>query len=217
MPAAVRLCPSPQRSSTIHPAEKNMGSSALLATQTYQTPQLQLQYNQRCPPTQEHGLERLDVWLSTAMHNAGQPPSTTAENTKQMAPQQCPPENMGSSALMVWVKDTATEPKLMLVSVLPSVCTAARGEMDTACREGGRNGQSVAGSVWRETGSTNCHPVSRMCVCQPAGSNLTDKYKPLLLTFSMKLPSGRLCRRSSHMTQHQSEPMANWRAVMVRG
>lgn len=41
---------------------------------------------------------------------------------------------MGSSALMVWVKETATEPRLMLVSVLPSVCTAARGEMDIACR-----------------------------------------------------------------------------------
>lgn len=43
---------------------------------------------------------------------------------------------MGSSALMVWVKETATEPRLMLVSVLPSVCTAASGEMDTACRNG---------------------------------------------------------------------------------
>ena len=45
-----------------------------------------------------------------------------------------PPENIGSSALIVCVKETATEPRLMLVSALPSVCTAASGEMDTACR-----------------------------------------------------------------------------------
>lgn len=31
--------------------------------------------------------------------------------------------------LMVWVKDTATWPRLMLVSALPSTCTTASGEM----------------------------------------------------------------------------------------
>lgn len=47
------------------------------------------------------------------------------------------PENIGSSALMVWVKDTATAPREMLVSMLPSVCTTASGDSVLACRTGG--------------------------------------------------------------------------------
>mmetsp|Transcript_10794 Transcript_10794/g.26590 ORF Transcript_10794/g.26590 Transcript_10794/m.26590 type:complete len:213 (-) Transcript_10794:379-1017(-) len=38
-------------------------------------------------------------------------------------------EKAGSMALMVWVKDTATEPRDTLVSRLPRVCTTARGAM----------------------------------------------------------------------------------------
>lgn len=36
-------------------------------------------------------------------------------------------EKSGSNALMVWVNDTATMPNETLVSILPSVCTTARG------------------------------------------------------------------------------------------
>ena len=35
---------------------------------------------------------------------------------------------------MVCVKDTATWPRLTLVSRLPSVCTAASGSTDTICK-----------------------------------------------------------------------------------
>lgn len=39
--------------------------------------------------------------------------------------------------LIVCVKDTATFPKLTLVSRLPSVCTTARGTIDTSCAPNG--------------------------------------------------------------------------------
>eukprot|EP00951_Prasinocladus_malaysianus_P034472 scaffold348269_cov37-Prasinocladus_malaysianus.AAC.1 len=38
-------------------------------------------------------------------------------------------EKKGSQDLMVWVKETATLPRLMLVSRLPMVCTTASGAM----------------------------------------------------------------------------------------
>jgi hypothetical protein len=54
-----------------------------------------------------------------------------------------PPENMGSSALMVCVKETATLDREMLVSALPRVCTAARGVMEVACSR--KKGGGVGG------------------------------------------------------------------------
>lgn len=50
------------------------------------------------------------------------------------------PEKKGSMALMVWVKETATLPRLTLVSALPSVCTSASGAMLWIC--GSRAGAS---------------------------------------------------------------------------
>lgn len=67
---------------------------------------------------------------------------------------------MGSSALMVWVKDTATAPRLMLVRELPSVCTTASGEMALACGGGGwRAGQGrvMVGGAGRAAGRARCH------------------------------------------------------------
>ena len=43
------------------------------------------------------------------------------------------PEKKGSVALMVCVNDTATAPRLMLVSALPRVCTTASGDMFLIC------------------------------------------------------------------------------------
>ena len=47
-------------------------------------------------------------------------------------------DGRGSPTLMVCVNETATLPRLTLVSRLPSMCTAARGRMDLICtRQGG--------------------------------------------------------------------------------
>lgn len=41
-------------------------------------------------------------------------------------------EKKGSMALMVWVNDTATFPRLILVKRLPKVCTTAKGRIATS-------------------------------------------------------------------------------------
>lgn len=41
----------------------------------------------------------------------------------------------GSDALMVWVKETATLPRLMLVNTVPSMCPAASGAILASCSE----------------------------------------------------------------------------------
>jgi hypothetical protein len=38
-------------------------------------------------------------------------------------------------ALIVWVKETATLPKLMLVNKLPNVCTHASGKIANSCSQ----------------------------------------------------------------------------------
>lgn len=38
--------------------------------------------------------------------------------------------------MIVWVKETATLPREMLVSALPSVCTSASGAMPLSCGKG---------------------------------------------------------------------------------
>jgi len=44
-------------------------------------------------------------------------------------------EKKGSMALIVWVKETATLPKLMLVNKLPNVCTHASGKIANSCSQ----------------------------------------------------------------------------------
>ena len=46
---------------------------------------------------------------------------------------------------MVWVKETATEPREMLVRVLPSVWIAARGETLTNCSQAARHASPARG------------------------------------------------------------------------
>lgn len=99
------------------------------------------------------------------------PPNINTSDTQQgheaavNACKRSSPENMGSSALMVWVKDTATDPRLMLVSRLPSVCTAASGETDVAC--GGRNSSAAHVSVDALWGGQRAHGSGGRGGCSP--------------------------------------------------
>jgi hypothetical protein len=44
-------------------------------------------------------------------------------------------EKNGSMALIVWVNETATFPRLILVKRFPKVCTAASGTIAASCQE----------------------------------------------------------------------------------
>lgn len=58
--------------------------------------------------------------------------TTAMEGTSPRNSDESTTEKKGSIALMVCVKDTATLPRLTLVRMLPSVCTAARGRIGSS-------------------------------------------------------------------------------------
>lgn len=130
--------------------------------------------------------------------------------------------------MMVCVKLTATLPRLMLVSALPSVCTAASGEMEVACGGGAveRRGGGIRDQDRARAAAGQGPRRQRRCVRAQQqqqrqriseSASMARIMHACRLTFSTKLPSGDLCRRSSHMVQAMSEPMKNWAAVMVSG
>lgn len=100
----------------------------------------------------------------------------------------------GSDALMVWVKETATLPRLMLVNTVPSMCPKASGAILPNCSRKScrhvRNQQAVRSSMMRwADGLLTCAAESL-----GAGWSLV-----------------------AHMRKMSREPKASWKAVIVYG
>lgn len=60
-------------------------------------------------------------------------PSTSSEGVSPRKKAERRTVKKGSDALMVWVKETATLPRLMLVNTVPSMCPAASGAILASC------------------------------------------------------------------------------------
>jgi hypothetical protein len=112
-------------------------------------------------------------------------PSTGREGTSPRKRAERRTVKKGSEALMVWVKETATLPRLMLVNTVPSMCPKASGAILPNCsrksctqirKQQTKNKLQVFSVVDRENGLISPHKNLdhfSICACHPcAGAML---------------------------------------------